>query len=65
MSKVDVERISCPVLCMVGTGEADTFKKQTYACYAALRSPKALRVVLQVLNFGAMLWALVAYVLAL
>jgi pimeloyl-ACP methyl ester carboxylesterase len=42
--KVDVERISCPVLCMMGTGEQQTFKKQTYACYAALRSPKALRV---------------------
>jgi pimeloyl-ACP methyl ester carboxylesterase len=42
--KVDVERISCPVLCMLGTGEQQTFKKQTYACYAALRSPKALRV---------------------
>jgi hypothetical protein len=23
---------------------AQTFKKQTYACYSALRSPKALRV---------------------
>src|SRR3712207_7176310 len=42
--KVDVSRISCPVLCMLGTGEQHTFKKQTYACYAALRSPKALRV---------------------
>jgi hypothetical protein len=42
--KVDVSEISCPVLCMVGTGEANTFKKQTYACYAALRSPKSLRV---------------------
>jgi pimeloyl-ACP methyl ester carboxylesterase len=42
--KVDVERISCPVLCMLGTGEQQTFKKQTYACYSALRSPKALRV---------------------
>jgi pimeloyl-ACP methyl ester carboxylesterase len=42
--KVDVSRISCPVLCMLGTGEQETFKKQTYACYAALRSPKALRV---------------------
>ena len=42
--KVDVSKISCPVLCMVGTGEAETFKKQTYACYAALRSLKALRV---------------------
>jgi dipeptidyl aminopeptidase/acylaminoacyl peptidase len=42
--KVDAGEISCPVLCMVGTGEANTFKKQTYACYAALRSPKALRV---------------------
>jgi pimeloyl-ACP methyl ester carboxylesterase len=42
--KVDVERISCPVLCMLGKGEQQTFKKQTYACYAALRSPKALRV---------------------
>jgi pimeloyl-ACP methyl ester carboxylesterase len=30
--KVDVESISCPVLCMMGTGEAETFKKQTYAC---------------------------------
>jgi hypothetical protein len=29
---------------MLGTGEQETFKKQTYACYAALRSPKALRV---------------------
>ena len=36
MSQVNVERIFCPVLCMVGTCEADTFKKQTYACYAAL-----------------------------
>jgi pimeloyl-ACP methyl ester carboxylesterase len=42
--KVDVGRISSPVLCMLGTGEQETFKKQTYACYAALRSPKALRV---------------------
>jgi pimeloyl-ACP methyl ester carboxylesterase len=42
--KVDVSRISCPVLCMLGTGEQETFKKQTYACYAALRSPKALRI---------------------
>jgi pimeloyl-ACP methyl ester carboxylesterase len=42
--KVDVSRISCPVLCMLGTGEQHTFKKQTYACYAALRSPKALRI---------------------
>ena len=42
--KVNVGRISCPVLCMLGTGEQQTFKKQTYACYAALRSPKALRV---------------------
>jgi hypothetical protein len=42
--KVDVSRISCPVLCMLGTGEQHTFKKQTYACYSALRSPKALRV---------------------
>jgi pimeloyl-ACP methyl ester carboxylesterase len=42
--KIDVARISCPVLCMVGTGEPEAFKKQTYACYAALRSPKALRV---------------------
>jgi pimeloyl-ACP methyl ester carboxylesterase len=42
--KVDVRSISCPVLCMMGTGEAETFKKQTYACYAALRSPKRLRV---------------------
>jgi dipeptidyl aminopeptidase/acylaminoacyl peptidase len=42
--KVDVESISCPVLCMMGTGEAETFRKQTYACYAALESPKALRV---------------------
>jgi hypothetical protein len=42
--KVDVDRISCPVLCMLGTGEQETFKKQTYACYAALRSSKALRV---------------------
>ena len=42
--KVDVGSISCPVLCMMGTGEAKTFKKQTYACYAALKSPKALRI---------------------
>jgi alpha-beta hydrolase superfamily lysophospholipase len=42
--KVDVGRISCPVLCMLGMGEQETFKKQTYACYAVLRSPKALRV---------------------
>jgi pimeloyl-ACP methyl ester carboxylesterase len=42
--KVDVSRISCPVLCMMGTSEGEAFKKQTYACYAALRSPKALRV---------------------
>jgi pimeloyl-ACP methyl ester carboxylesterase len=42
--KVDVENISCPVLCMMGTGEAETFKKQTYACYAALKNHKALRV---------------------
>jgi pimeloyl-ACP methyl ester carboxylesterase len=42
--KVDVGAISCPVLCMMGTGEAETFKKQTYACYVALKSPKALRV---------------------
>jgi hypothetical protein len=42
--KVGIGRISCPVLCMLGTGEQHTFKKQTYACYAALRSPKALRV---------------------
>jgi pimeloyl-ACP methyl ester carboxylesterase len=42
--KVDVGRISSPVLCMLGTGEQETFKKQTYACYAVLRSPKALRV---------------------
>jgi len=42
--KVDVASISCPVLCMMGTGEAETFKRQTYACYAALNSPKALRV---------------------
>ena len=42
--KVDVGAISCPVLCMVGASEAETFKKQTYACYAALKSPKALRV---------------------
>jgi dienelactone hydrolase len=42
--KVDVSRISCPVLCMLGTGEQHTFKTQTYACYAALRSPKALRI---------------------
>jgi pimeloyl-ACP methyl ester carboxylesterase len=42
--KVEVNRISCPVLCMVGTGEPEAFKKQTYACYAGLRSPKALRV---------------------
>jgi hypothetical protein len=42
--KVDVQSISCRVLCMMGTGEAETFKRQTYACYAALRSPKALRV---------------------
>jgi pimeloyl-ACP methyl ester carboxylesterase len=42
--KVDVSKISCPVLCMLGTGEQETFKKQTYACYTALRSPKALRV---------------------
>jgi pimeloyl-ACP methyl ester carboxylesterase len=42
--KVGVSSISCPVRCMMGTGEAETFKKQTYACYAALRSPKRLRV---------------------
>jgi alpha-beta hydrolase superfamily lysophospholipase len=42
--KVDIQSISCPVLCMMGTGEAATFKKQTHACYAALRSPKTLRV---------------------
>jgi alpha-beta hydrolase superfamily lysophospholipase len=42
--KVDVEKISCPVLCMMGTGETQTFQKQTHFCYAALRSPKALRV---------------------
>jgi alpha-beta hydrolase superfamily lysophospholipase len=42
--KVDAGSISCPVLCMMGTGEAETFKKQTYACYAALKSPKKLRV---------------------
>jgi pimeloyl-ACP methyl ester carboxylesterase len=42
--KVDVASISCPVLCMMGTGEAATFKKQTHACFAALRIPKALRV---------------------
>jgi pimeloyl-ACP methyl ester carboxylesterase len=42
--KVDVGRISSPVLCMLGTGEQETFKKQTYACYATLKSPKALRV---------------------
>jgi alpha-beta hydrolase superfamily lysophospholipase len=42
--KVDASRISSPVLCMLGTGEQETFKKQTYSCYAALRSPKALRV---------------------
>jgi pimeloyl-ACP methyl ester carboxylesterase len=42
--KVDVGNIACPVLCMVGTGEAETFKRQTYACYAALKSPKRLRI---------------------
>jgi pimeloyl-ACP methyl ester carboxylesterase len=42
--KVDVSRISCPVLCMMGTGEQETFQKQTHMCYAALKSPKALRV---------------------
>jgi pimeloyl-ACP methyl ester carboxylesterase len=42
--KVDVESISCPVLCMLGTGEQQTFKKQTYTCYATLKGPKALRV---------------------
>jgi pimeloyl-ACP methyl ester carboxylesterase len=42
--KVDVARISCPVLCMVGAGEADTFKTQTFACYAALRGQKAMRI---------------------
>lgn len=42
--KVDVASITCPVLCMLGTGEAETFKKQTNACYVALKSPKALRV---------------------
>ncbi len=41
---VDVEDITCPVLCMVGTGEGETFKKQTTLCYDALRAPKALRV---------------------
>jgi hypothetical protein len=28
---------------MLGSN-AETFKRQTYACYAALRSPKVLRV---------------------
>ena len=42
--KVNVDSISCPVLCMVGTGEPEAFKKQTYACYSALKGPKALRV---------------------
>jgi len=42
--KVEVERISCPVLCMVGASEAQTFKNQTYACYSALKAPKAMRV---------------------
>ena len=41
---VDAEDIACPVLCMVGTGEGETFKKQTSLCYDALRSAKALRV---------------------
>ena len=41
---VDVGAITCPVLCMVGTGEGETFKTQTRLCYDALRSPKAMRV---------------------
>ncbi len=40
---VDAADIACPVLCMVGTGEGETFKKQTSLCYDALRSPRSLR----------------------
>ena len=41
---VDAASIACPVLCMVGTGEDETFKNQTSLCYDALPSVKSLRV---------------------
>ncbi len=40
--KVDVERVTCPTLCMVGEGEDQTFKTQTQLCYERLHSPKKL-----------------------
>jgi pimeloyl-ACP methyl ester carboxylesterase len=40
--RVDVSRVTCPVLCIVGDGEDDTFKKQTRLCYETLTAPKRL-----------------------
>ncbi|MBN1317924.1 MAG: hypothetical protein JXA42_20735 [Anaerolineales bacterium] len=41
---VDVERITCPVLCMVGEGEHESFQWQARTVYERLNSPKMLRV---------------------
>jgi pimeloyl-ACP methyl ester carboxylesterase len=42
---VDVSRITCPVLCMVGEGEHESFQWQARTAYERLSSPgKALRV---------------------
>jgi pimeloyl-ACP methyl ester carboxylesterase len=41
---VDVSIIECPMLCIVGEGENDSFKKQTKMCYDGLKGKKKLRV---------------------
>jgi esterase/lipase len=41
---VDVSRVACPTLCIVGEGETETFQKQTEMAYEALEAPKTLRV---------------------
>lgn len=39
---VDVSLIECPVLCILGESEDETFKKQTYKCYDNLKGLKKL-----------------------
>jgi pimeloyl-ACP methyl ester carboxylesterase len=41
--KADVSRITCPVLCMVGDGEAPPFQKQARMAYDNIKSPKVYR----------------------
>jgi len=41
--KVDISKITCPVLCILGDGEDGAFKTQTQICYDSLSSQKKLQ----------------------